>query len=69
MDFHIVHARNPRNENPPLLGLPLLDWRPSARPASSPLDLRAERIGRLTGRPVSVIRLHMLVAGLGGEVR
>lgn len=67
MDSHIVHARNPRNDIPPLLGLPLLDWRPTERPASSLLDIRAERVASLTGRPISVVKIHMLVAGLGRE--
>jgi hypothetical protein len=69
MDSHIVHARIPRNEIPPLSGLPLLDWRPSERPAPSPVDLRAERIGKLTGRPPAVVKIHMIAAGLGGGVR
>lgn len=69
MDSHIVHARNSRNEIPPLLGLPLLDWRPSERPSPSPIDLRAERIGKLTGRPPYIVRLHLVAAGLGAGAR
>lgn len=69
MDSYIVHARPSRNEIPEIYGLPLLDWHPSPQPNPSLLDIRAERVASLTGRPISVVKIHMLVAGLGGSVR
>lgn len=69
MSLHIVARPSGGNENPHLHGLPLLDWRPSPRPVASLLDIRAERIARATGRPASVVKIHMAVAGLGGGAR
>lgn len=72
MDSHIVHARNPRNEIPPICGLPLFAWAsaaaPHQHPAPSLLDLHATRIAARSGRPVGVVRLHLVAAGVGGAL-
>ena len=69
MNLHIVPHPSGGNEIPLVHGLPLFDWRATERPTPSPLDLRAERIGKLTGRPPYIVRLHLVAAGLGAGVR
>jgi hypothetical protein len=69
MSLYMVQKRVPRNDFPPISDLPLFAWEPSPQPNPSLLDIRAERVASLTGRPLSVVKIHMLVAGLGGGVR
>ena len=65
-----ISARPPKgNEIPPLCALPLFAWAASPLPAPTLLDIRAERLARLTGRPASIVRIHMVTAGLGGGAR
>ena len=58
----------PVNGEPHLSMLPLFAWAASPPPAHSLLDIRAERLAQRLRQPVTLVKIHMLAAGLG-EVR